>query len=224
VADGPAGLVVLDLTDPRQPARAFEVDLPGDALGIAADGDLAYVAVGPEGVRVVDLEARAEVGAVDTPVYAWDVALDGATAYVSDRQGGVRVLGLANPEAPQEVASVLEGAGDVLDIVALGDRLWVAAGTDGLHVFDVRDPTKPLALGHALVEDRAIGIVRDGDLAYVASGTAGLRVLDLGDPTQPREVAGWAMPGAAERLVRLGDWFFVAAETGGLQIVDRRRE
>ncbi len=225
VADGPAGLTILDASAPRAPKVVATVDTPGEAYGVAPypgpddPVELVYVADANYGVRVIDPAARREVGSAGTPGIAWDVAVAGDKAYVSDRQGGVRVMDLADPTKPREIASALEGVGDVVDVVLDGPRAWVAVGPSGVHALDISDPATPKPLGQVLLEDRAIGVVIDGDRAFIAAGRAGLQELDISDPTNPRQVRAWAMPGAAERLAQVGDWVYVAAELGGMQIV-----
>jgi|GEM_PF-3553581 len=259
VAAGPAGLVVLDIDDPLSPRIAAVIDTPDEALGAAMLGETAYVADGEAGLRVIDLASGSEVGHVDTPGYAWDVLVigapshaagakaaeaigtaadisaagsptaggppasrpraGGAYAYVSDRPGGMRVYDLADPLRPRQVAVVLDGQGDVLDVALDGELAWVAAGPSGVRAFDVSDPLAPRSVGRVLIDDRAIGIVVDGDSLYVAAGDSGLLEMNIEDPPLARVSGVWGMPGAAERLVRMGDWVYVAAESGGLQLV-----
>lgn len=221
VACGPGGLAVLDASDPAAVRRVAIIDTPGEATGVAVRGDTAYVADGEAGLRVIDLRGRREVAHVDTPGYAWDVRLDGDRAFVSDRPGGMRVFSLDAPGGPREVARVLHGEADVLDVVVEGQTAWVCAGPAGLLAYDVASPT-PRKLGQLILQDRAIGVVVDGARAYVAAANAGVRVVDVSDATAMREVGSVPAPGASERLALHGDWLYIAAEMGGLLAVPVR--
>ena len=53
VADGPAGLCMVNVADPAAPTEATCLDTEGEAQGVALDGDYVYVADGVEGLRVV---------------------------------------------------------------------------------------------------------------------------------------------------------------------------
>ena len=70
VAEGAAGLLVIDMSAPEAAAVVGSVDTPGYAGGIAVSGDHAYVGDGEAGLQVVDIsvpDAPAIVGSVDTP-------------------------------------------------------------------------------------------------------------------------------------------------------------
>ncbi len=66
-------------------------DTPGTASKLKLVGDLAYVADGLAGLRIVDVSDRSalsELGAFDTPGFAADVDVAGDFAYVADEAGG----------------------------------------------------------------------------------------------------------------------------------------
>ncbi|MEE9450264.1 MAG: T9SS type A sorting domain-containing protein, partial [Ignavibacteriaceae bacterium] len=65
------------------------------ALGVAANGDLVYVANGSNGLRIIDVStptSPVEVGFYDTGVVAWGVALSGSYAYVADQEDGIYII------------------------------------------------------------------------------------------------------------------------------------
>ena len=70
VADGTAGLRVVNIANPAAPAPVGFYDTPGQALGVTVDGNYAYVADDTAGLRVVNIANPAEpsaVGFYDTP-------------------------------------------------------------------------------------------------------------------------------------------------------------
>jgi len=97
VADGVAGLQVIDITDPASPQLVGGVDTPYDAAGVAISGSHAYVADVEAGLQVIDITDPASpqlVGGVDTPGRAYGVAISGSHAYVADGSAGLQVAPL----------------------------------------------------------------------------------------------------------------------------------
>ena len=75
---GGGDLQVYDVTDPVAPVKTAAFETPGRALGVAIDGNLAYVADGQAGLQVVDLStpsAPRVVGGFETERPARDVAV-----------------------------------------------------------------------------------------------------------------------------------------------------
>jgi len=56
VADGEAGLQVIDVSDPANPRRVGGYDTPGRAVDVAVSGDYAYVADGNWGLQILRIE------------------------------------------------------------------------------------------------------------------------------------------------------------------------
>jgi len=101
----PSALLVIDISVPSTPFEIGSCSLQGVAEGVAVEGDLAYVAAGYAGVRVVDLGTLSEVGYFDTPGHALNVVVGGARAYVADGDGGLVILATV-PPAPEPPAVV----------------------------------------------------------------------------------------------------------------------
>jgi len=87
VADGGAGLQVIDIHNPADPRIVGHQDTPLDARRVAVSQDVAYVADGGSGLQVIDIsdpERLRLVGGVEPEGYAYDVAVDDAYAYVTN--------------------------------------------------------------------------------------------------------------------------------------------
>ena len=88
------GLMILDLSDKRRPAKISKLYL-GGGNGIAVEGSFAYVASGKSGLSVADISdenAPRLSGSFDTPGEARDVAVSGNFAFVADASAGLQVL------------------------------------------------------------------------------------------------------------------------------------
>lgn len=194
VAAGPAGLVVLDMRNPQAPVLA------GALPGINA--------------TALKLYAHYQVG----PAFA-------VRAYVADPDFGVRVVDLTTSFARPRLVGRLELPGasgldtyvryqpaDATKAASERDYLYVAAGTNGLHVYDI---TQPDAIAHVSELALVGGSARDVDVsshlappgvddyALVANEPLGLQVVNLNDPRRPALVGTVAAPGVRALLVEV---------------------
>jgi len=113
---------------------------------------------------------------------------------------------------------VVRESGDPLGVTVAGSHAFLCAADDGLHVFDISNPHKPLKVGACTTLENAMDVVVRGRLAFVANGNVGFRVVDVSEPSRPKEIGGCATPGEAARVTLNGDTAFVAAN--GLQVID----
>jgi hypothetical protein len=199
------------------------LDTPGQAFDVEVEGDLAYVADGASGLRVIDVSDPAlpvEVGALDTPHQAESVAVVGSLAYVADRSSGVRIIDVSDPTSMVELGA-LDTPGNALDVEVVGDLAYVADDQAGLRVIDVSDPALPVELGAFDTPGRAQGVEVVGDLVYVADGISGLRVLDVSDPALPIEIGSLDTPGSPRDIEVVGDLAYVTdSYSAGVRVID----
>jgi hypothetical protein len=65
------------------------------------------------------------------------------------------------------------------------ENIIVAAGEEGIDIFDVSNPTNPKHLSHLNLEDTALDVYIKDDYAYVANDENGLVIVDISDPENP---------------------------------------
>ena len=95
VADGAAGLRVLDVSDPASPSEIGALDTPGLATDVEVVGDRAYLADGPGGVRRVQITPAAaprEDGFLATEDPALAIAVGSRYACVALGEAGLLVV------------------------------------------------------------------------------------------------------------------------------------
>jgi hypothetical protein len=105
-------------------------------------------------------------------------------------------------------------------LAVAGTRAYVAAGTNGLFIVDIADPSRLAVVHHGLVGERVVGVAPDGDTLYVVLGPpqgqpGSVVILDLSQPATPVEVATVSVPGDPVRLVPRGAYLYVAAGRTG---------
>jgi hypothetical protein len=95
VADGGAGLQIIDVSDPASLVRLGSYDTSGSASGVAVVGTVAYVADWGGGLQIIDVSNPASpvrLGACDTSGDAGGVAVAGNRVYLADGQKGLKVF------------------------------------------------------------------------------------------------------------------------------------
>ncbi len=235
LADGRAGLQVLDVSNRAQPVRVAQWTSPDSAEALVVRGDWAYVADGRAGLQIVDISAPSNprwVGErfdINSAGFAWGLAVAGNYAYVVS-SGGFNAIDISDPFNPQWVGRLQTRAitnGAPRGVAVYGNWAFVSASGKGLLVIDIHDPTNPqIAGGFDLgISSVTYGITTSGNYAYLAADGNGLNIFDVRDPTRPQLVGAYAggavigpmLPYVQNALIA-GNYAYLAGF--GLKIVD----
>ena len=103
LADGFAGLKVIDISDPTNPTLAGSYDTADHSQAIAVSGDHLYLGDTATGILVFDIvdpTSPSPVGSCDTPGYAVGVIISGDRAFVADYDSGLQVIDISDPTNP----------------------------------------------------------------------------------------------------------------------------
>ncbi|MET0404445.1 MAG: Ig-like domain-containing protein, partial [Cystobacter sp.] len=137
VANGSAGVTVVELGNPDAPQRAFTRPLVGPARGLALSDKWLLVAAGSGGLRVLDVRDPylRELGFVALPGEANRVEVVGSRAYVgcSNAQAPLAVVDLSKPSQPRLLSLLSHAprradlrASEVTDVAVSGGVALVA--------------------------------------------------------------------------------------------------
>jgi hypothetical protein len=231
-----AGLWILDVSDPMAPRQLAFIDTPAgaDALTLGAHGDrqLAYLTARGGGAWIVDVSnpTSPEIITVfppppdpparGTPVprppeeWARDIALVGDSVLLASGRQGLRILNVTDPEAPVlDSGHPLLGEAVALAVHRGSGRAYVALGTSGLAIVDVRSPRSTKDLGHVELVGQAWDVALAGDYAWVSDRTGGARSIDVSDPAAPRLGALHRIDeGAPGPIAVEGDYLFTGLD------------
>jgi len=152
--------------------------------------------------------------------------LSRSLAFAADRRG-IEVIALNRGALSASTALAKFVLPDVTCLEILGDPiqghaqyLFAGEGGRGIHVLDVRDPTRPERV--AFIESVGPrGMTVAGTVLYVADGAGGLRSYDVSEPAEPRLIGLVPMFEANDVYVQW-PWAYVADGPAGLCIVDVR--
>ncbi|RMG55571.1 MAG: hypothetical protein D6723_02380, partial [Acidobacteria bacterium] len=212
-----AGLLVLDVTDPGNPAELNRSFFPSPVTDVAVQGSMVVVAAG-EALWILGVsdpmepEERA-VYRVSSGVVE-RVIVDGPWAYISGARMPLRVLDLGDPQRPKLLGELIDpGHTSSTLSLAVAGRTAFIADFRGVHIVDVSDPLVPQRLGVIHVDGNATvrGIALSGTIAYVAAGLGGLHVIDISDPLNPRLVSSLPELKLADDVAVNGSSIYVVA-------------
>jgi hypothetical protein len=163
------------------------------ASAIAFAGTSAYITC-DAGIAIVSLDDPKKpklVGVLGPDVLKHPrvIAAQFRYAFVGDDEG-LKVLDITNPQAPRPVAHL--PLPEVNSIYVARTYAYVAAGSQGLVIVDVENPTQPKIdqvynAGGCIndLRDVKLGITYTSEFAYLADGRNGLRIVQLTSPETP---------------------------------------
>jgi hypothetical protein len=222
VACGPAGVAVLDVTDPRVPRAVVGVDTSGGATRLHRSGDLLAVADGAAGVLLLDVSSPGQpvvAGRWLGQGYVRHVLVSGELVYVAAGRQGVVVL--RHVQDRLEPVGRYDTPGQARALARAGDNLFVADGPGGLVVLQVSDPAQPELIGQFPLADMARDVAVSRTVVYVANGDDGLAVLEAGDPRSLRLVSTYEADKPVNRVLAADRALvYVGNDMDGLLVLD----
>ena len=193
LADGLAGVAIVDTADPLRPRLLQQVDTPGDARAVAVEGEWLAVADGPVGLAVVNLvnpASPALTGSTPLGSAARAVAVANGVAYVGLANGALVAVDLLT--GLERVRYSLPG-NPVVEDVKIQDGLVFVWAAGRLVVLDSEDASlKPVASVDSGAPggqfDRQMRLTLGPDRAYGAY-PSGIVFFDLSNPRAPSVLA-----------------------------------
>ncbi|MCK4523706.1 hypothetical protein KAU15_02160, partial [candidate division WOR-3 bacterium] len=136
VADGSAGLRIINVSNPATPVETGFYDTGDYALGVFVMDSFAYVADGGTGLRIINVSnpaAPVEMGFYDTGGDARGVFVMDSFAYVADDYEGLRIINVLDPVAPVETG--FYDTGDrAYGVLVMDSFAYVADYGEGLYI------------------------------------------------------------------------------------------
>lgn len=235
VAQGEAGLLILDVTDPLEPQTVSVTTegVRGYSSKVIVDENVAYLAAGTYGITLVDVENPYETSATG---WYLEVVQPSRNLYVMDNylftaisEKGVQIVFVEKPnQSLPDVRANLSTTGFAYSIVASPDtsKLLVACGELGLSIFDISDFQGGYGDYPLISETDTPGYAEDvvvsptESLAYMACGIEGLQIIDYSDTTNIRIVGSLDEGGYAKELKYDDNKIFMTVELAGLHVID----
>lgn len=193
IANGAAGLAIVDLSQPHALKLLGKLDTSSYAfdLALTPDGRTAFVADNTNGVVVIDVSQAAkprQLAVIPSSAASAGVALsgNGQTLYIADQADGVQIVDVSKPQAPVHQGH-FNPAGHPQRLAISKDNRWLFAVNNegGLSVHALQasaTQNTQLPLPNAF----AVQLSQDGHTALVADLFNGLVVVDVSQPLVPQ--------------------------------------
>ncbi|WP_298607614.1 hypothetical protein [uncultured Thiothrix sp.] len=229
IANGAAGLAIVDLSQPTALKLIGRLDTSSYAFDVALtpDGRTAFVADNTNGVVVVDVSQPTKprpLAVIPSSAASAGVALNGngQTLYIADQADGIQIIDVSKPQAPVHQGH-FNPAGHPQRLVVSKDGQWLfAANNEGglsVHALQVsaRSQTNQLPMRNAF----AVQLSQDGQSALVADLFSGVAVVDLSNPLNPQVVQRIKTQRAAQGVTVSQDQktAYIADTQAGLTVI-----
>ncbi len=198
IAEGNAGLQIVDVSNPQNPVLWGSYVPSGWSVQlVAVEDNLAciVVAAGTQyRLQVIDVSIPQNPvlqGSFVNLTHAYDLDFRNNIAYIADGNTGLRLIDVSNPQNPVLVGSYNQDG--AYCVTTEDDLAYIVS--DCLRIIDVSNPANPVQLGWYYVAMAWIGDVTvTGYYACVTESngmTTGLEVLDVSNPQNPTPLGGY---------------------------------
>jgi hypothetical protein len=258
LADGSAGLKVIDVSDVTHPTLLAHYDDPTDAgenkggfarrITIAHNKDIVYIADGLAGLKVIDVStptAPTLLAKLDTKGFSHGITIseDDKYVYIADNgedggTPGLRVIDVSDPTTPFILTQRDESW--ATQVAVKGDYLYETDKNEGVIISDIHDidsfngSVKDFNLtrvGQYVVTDKGISadilLSPDGKRAYVANKKPGIKILDVSEASNPTLLGKYDGDGfdgeSTAKSITLssdGKRLYIANRKTGVEVID----
>lgn len=221
---GSQGVVILDISDPANPAQIGTFSTDGRVTDVAIFGDYAYVTSVFDSFRIFNVSVPsavtlvAEYGAI---FIAEGVKVSGGYAYVAAGEDGLVVVDVSAPATPQPAARFDTG-GYARDVVVGGMLAFVADGYGNptILVISLENLANPVLVNTIQTPGEAYALDFYKNTLLVATWDQGMYVVDINNPAAISIMGSVDTPGRAVDVAGDNNDAYVADDWGGWRKID----
>jgi len=181
------GFIILDVSNPADPVRTGEIDIPGGTAEVSISGSYAFAAGWESGLWIIDISNPSKptlAGSCRKPDYVCGVCCLDGYAYAACGYSGLQIIDVADPANPKLTGSI-NTPGYAFGVYVSGGYVYVADLDEGLQIVDISDPANPILTGNYDMQGYACDIFVAGSYAYIAGGFSGFHIIDISNPANP---------------------------------------
>lgn len=225
IADGAAGVHVIDVSVPTAPNIVKTLRGFTDARRVETDGDNLYVLGTARGLLVYDQhdvrnsptpQPRRFFRTAGTPL---NVVIRDKIVYVSDDRHGLYILE-QSPFGDFVFQSSVPILANTYEIAETADAIYTFVASGNLTLVDITDAENPEMGVRLNTPGFATSIQLRNNTVYLADQQAGLHIIDVRNPQQPRRISSQPTFGNATDLSLWGTLAYIADGKAGIQTID----
>jgi len=166
------------------------------AVAIAVSDNLAYVATGTAGLRVLNITEPNEITEIRhyyEEVNSFkELVIKDDLLYTTAGKNGLIIFDISDVSESIEPMCHINGIANTTGFIAVENNLAILdINGEGFAIIDVSNPTNPNVLSQVDVYTDVYDIFVDNDLVYVVGFTTGVIIYDISDPENPSEIANY---------------------------------
>lgn len=209
----PVDLMTVDISNLSQPVNKGRYKSIGLAYDVAVSDSNLFVAdfKGLYSFDITDPSIPLELAFL--PIYLIELDIQGSYVYGLttmdwERKSRLVIIDISNPNDLVEVGE-FSFIGESSDLFVVGDFAYVAAGTGGVQIVNISDPSLPHLASNVDPLETVYGIWVSGDLLYVSDSTR-LRIINVSNPSTPIEIGTYLLHGISYDVTASGPYAYVA--------------
>jgi len=191
LADGKAGLYVLDVSTPTDPTAVANIRGDFTVTDLDIEGNNLYLANGSDGLSIFDIstpDTPVQLGTTFAETPVTKVLAKNNTVYIIN-SGFLKIIDVSDPTSPEIVSEM-----DFQNIHGFyidENYVYLATHTDGLYILDISDPENINIVSqynHTRVDYTNVQVL--DNYAYLSDiRKPGFRIIDISDKLNPVEIS-----------------------------------
>jgi hypothetical protein len=229
LACGNSDLIILDISDPYNPAYAGNYSLPESpyfwASAVCVEGSYLYLGAGDGGLQILDISNPSQpalIGStVSLPGVIYEMSISGSNAYLLSESftenSFLDIVDITYPFNP-EIIGGCNFPWRSHHISIVGEYAYLTLPYQYVSIYSVADPQDPYQVTEIETPGTAADVFASGSYAYVADGDSGLQIIDIFLPANPFIAASYDISGYASLIFQENEYIYLVKSSMGLMI------